>query len=110
MSILEEDRTEPEPFLNAARSYRAIEVPEKAEAILREGIEEHPENRELWDLWLNTCFTELKHIPAQLLNDLPGKQQDDYAGDVAWLLQQLAAGTPIRMNCGGDDLLACGIR
>jgi hypothetical protein len=83
-------------------------------------------DRRLWDAWLDVSCGDLKLTPAAVLAAfpmVPGREPPpeprnflerldaaesppppEYADDVRWLLAELAAGGPLRINCAGGVL------
>jgi serine/threonine protein kinase/tetratricopeptide (TPR) repeat protein len=95
----------PEVLVQLARSLRAAGQGEKARAVIRQALAGvSPHDKDFWDLWAATRLNESRDAPAEVLADLPS---DPAAGstatDLRWLLEQLAAGAPIRIRCGGEE-------
>jgi tetratricopeptide (TPR) repeat protein len=111
------DPERPEPPLHQARCLRAAGDPAGAERCLREAIERGVrESKDLWDLWLAVNVADLARSPATVLAALPSpgglpeaereaasSRSGGYHEDIVWLLERLAAGDSVRINCGGGE-------
>jgi tetratricopeptide (TPR) repeat protein len=111
------DPERPEPPLHQARCLCAAGDPAGAERCLREAIERGVrESKDLWDLWLAVNVADLARSPATVLAALPrpgglpdakreaaSSRSGGYHEDIVWLLERLAAGDSVRINCGGEE-------
>jgi len=107
----------PEPHLRRAESLRAAGEASRAGEELRAVLSRRGlRYADLWNLWLQISFVDLRRGPAEVLADLPKggpaigapprapiRIPSRYGEDVKWLLERLSAGEPARINCGGDD-------
>jgi tetratricopeptide (TPR) repeat protein len=107
----------PEPYLRRAESLRAEGDPAGAEKELRAVLGRRGlRYAELWNLWLAVSFVDLKRSPAEALAAVPDvasgfaaparapiRIPSLYGEDVRWLLERLAKGEPVRINCGGNE-------
>jgi len=66
--------------------------------------------RLLWNEWLRFQWTVLAKDTRAVLQSLPSAACDGYALDVRWLLEELAAGRSLRINCGGQAYNDCQSR
>lgn len=114
--LAKKDDRQPEPHLRIAECLRDAGDPASSIAYLRGLLSmRFPDDRALWDLWLALALDEAGGDPAKALAQFPRgdieeggaddgtrtKAQGTYAADVHWLLEALAAGEAIRVNCGG---------
>ncbi len=98
-------------------SLLALGRKEQARDRLRELLDSTcPGRREHWEAWLALKLAAGR-TPGDLLDALPCRsytgprgitpqQVHEYLDDVRWLLERLAAGEPIRINCGGVEIVA----
>ncbi|MCZ6793304.1 MAG: malectin domain-containing carbohydrate-binding protein, partial [Planctomycetota bacterium] len=102
--VLDLDRGRPEPYMNLAESLLAVNEPAAGEKVLRELLRqvEFPTPRD-WNRWLAFNFVHLGRNPAEMLEVLPDSGVTDYADDLRWLLERLAAREAIRINCSGVE-------
>ncbi len=91
-----------EPRLRIAERLRAAGEAAAAERELRTALEGGLDRRELWEAWAALAFRDLGWSPREALARLPAASSG-YAGDLRWLLEKLAAGEAVRLNCGGED-------
>jgi serine/threonine protein kinase/WD40 repeat protein len=104
------DRGAVEPLLRRMACYRHLGEPERAEALAREAIEagEILDAVRLWRAWLHVVLVGLRRSPAEALASLPREPRaapSGAAGDHRWLLDELARGGAVRINCGGGDVV-----
>jgi serine/threonine protein kinase/Tfp pilus assembly protein PilF len=113
--VLELDRSRPEPYVRLAEEHVRGGDPGKGEEVVRAGLEAGLTGHDsLWDLWLRLRLVDLAEDPREILaahrslapqaEGLTKRQKD-----VRWLLEKLAAGEPLRINCGGKDGTALGV-
>lgn len=95
-----------EPRLRLAEVLRAASQSSQAEEVLRAGLlagaradPKQVVDRRLSDQWLKILFVDLKRTPAEALAALPQGAPED----VRWLLDQLAAGEAVRIDCGAEE-------
>jgi hypothetical protein len=107
---VDRDDALPEPSLHLAECLRRAGDPAAAEEVLRESLEAHSTRcPALWSSWIEVVFRDLGRQARDALESLPlavdGRAVDaaSHGGDVLWVLERLAAGEPVRINCGGDD-------
>jgi hypothetical protein len=102
-----ENGDQPEPALRLAECLAAAGEAAAAEAVLREALRGSlARHDELWEAWLRTAFAHLGLAPAELLAMFPVRLHPSSRGraaDARWLLETLASGAPLRLNCGGGD-------
>jgi len=106
---------DPLPHLRLAECLRAAGEAKAAEAALRRAIEGGLEDcREVWDLWAAVSLADLKRNAAEILADYPkvpgvppaAPGERGPGADIRWLLEALARGDGIRIDCGGEDYVA----
>ncbi|MBI4607197.1 MAG: protein kinase [Planctomycetes bacterium] len=98
----------PEPHLRLAAALDAAGRPEEAEAALRRPLEDGASRREIWDAWLAVALARPGASARALLADFPcavrgAEDPQAYAEDARWLLEQLSAGEPLGIDCGGSQ-------
>jgi hypothetical protein len=93
-----------------ARAWEHLGDPSRADAILLEklGSLRGGDGLSLWDEWLRNSFLGVRRPAGEALSILrevvsEGKTAGGYVDDLEWLLERLAAGESIRINCGGKD-------
>jgi Flp pilus assembly protein TadD len=87
-----------------AESLREAGDTDEAEKVLREALETgEPENRDIWYLWLSVCLDDLRMSIDQTLAAFPRDTASGIAADLAWLLEAIKRGGPIRINCGASE-------
>jgi hypothetical protein len=115
--LVAEDSAAPEPALRLAQCLEALDRSPDAAGVLRGALERTPAAfaKALWDAWLRVSLVNLGRRPGELVEELPstranGEEIDgaspaepSYGGAVAWLLETLAKGEPLRINCGGVE-------
>jgi hypothetical protein len=86
---------------------------EEAQSVLREALKSlSTACPALWNLWVEIAFADLKWSAGELLDAFPSASEPmfdrlgDYRQDLQWLLNRLASGKAILMNCGGGDYRA----
>jgi tetratricopeptide (TPR) repeat protein len=106
-----------QPCLRLAACLRREGKLTEAEQVLRQALRSpSPLQQEdaLWDSWLKCHFADLgtEHREVLALHRLlgrPAEKPTQHQEDISWLLQRLAAGEEIRINCGGKDCEAGGV-
>lgn len=115
--ILEVDGEAFLPRFAMARSLLAAGRFSEAEAGLRKLLEEScPGKSEVWKVWLQLCWVDLRQTVEQIAARLPCGEPSvtsgefiaiahwDYSEDVLWLLEKLQRDEPIRIDCGGHGV------
>ena len=103
--LIEDGETSPEPRLRLVQCLASLGERPAAEELLRQAprdvLQGSPDS---WDLWLPVHLAVLGHAPGVLLNGLPAgcASPEDRRGDIRWLLDRLARGQPLRLDCGGE--------
>ncbi|MBI4600811.1 MAG: tetratricopeptide repeat protein, partial [Planctomycetes bacterium] len=94
----------PEPLLHLAECLRRAGDARGAEGELRDALARPPLSGadDLWRLWAAICFADLQRTPADMLASLPAEVHG-YGADLRWLLERLASGRAIRIDCGGEE-------
>ena len=94
----------PEPVLHAAECLRRAGRAEEAEGEIRRWLERPALSafEDVWRQWARICFVDLHRMPAQMLADFPADTRG-YGADLRWLVEQIASGKGIRINCGGME-------
>ncbi len=105
-ALVEAGATGPKPLLRLAECLRAAGDTARAERVLRDAIAGcPPDARNLWEAWAVFAIDVLGIEGA--FAAFPGKEGERCAGDEAeailWLLGELGARRPIRINCGGGE-------
>jgi hypothetical protein len=98
-------------MLRLAESLRATGRADEAEGVVRNAIEHRfAKEPAFWGLWLALALDDLELSPAQARARMPFADRAEtaprsraYPADVAWILDELAAGNAIRINCGGAE-------
>ncbi len=106
--VLAADTAHVEPFLRLADALAQLGHHARAEAELRRALESgHSKRETVWDEWLAAAFNaemDVERLAAEFprgevdLTELPHSARDAH-----WLLEQLAAGKSLRINCGARD-------
>jgi tetratricopeptide (TPR) repeat protein len=99
------------PVRALAECLRAANKAGEAECIVRGAIEQRfAGEAPLWGLWLSLALADLGYAPAQARASMPFHDRPEiapdsraYPADAAWILDALAAGTSLRINCGGSE-------
>lgn len=97
-----------EPIRALVESLRALGELPAAEKEARAALEgRFFEDGQLWEQWLAMNFVDLSRSPADVLASIPrnvvSEPLQGYPAELVWLLEQLEAGTGVRLNCGGGD-------
>ncbi|MBL8813977.1 MAG: protein kinase [Planctomycetaceae bacterium] len=111
-SIIDDRETGPETVLHCAECLLELGQPEQAHKVLHASLtRDQVASPDVWNLWLQVGFHDLKLTPQQLLDSMPANQPRP-SGDkphrhhVVQLLTTLTASKPVRFNCGGDHYIA----
>lgn len=107
------DQTSPEPFFRLAECLYAQGEFEEAEEVLRKALKHLSVHcPDLWNLWITIAFRDLKWSSREALSVFPAAPEPtidyfaSYGQDLLWLLNRLASGKPVLINCGGTDYQA----
>ena len=97
-----------EPVLRRMACHRALGESQQAADLARAAIKDGDvlENGRLWRAWIKTMLVDLRRSPSEAIAELPRSASADAssaAEDHKWLLEQLAAGQPLRIHCGGGE-------
>jgi tetratricopeptide (TPR) repeat protein len=104
VAALEEE--EIEPLLRLAGCLRAAGRSPEAAARLRGALEGGFAAKSLlWTRWAAVSLADLGLAPGDLLRALPEGAGGE---DLRWLLERLAAGEALRINCGGPEHAGAG--
>jgi tetratricopeptide (TPR) repeat protein len=105
-AALSADGYQPLPVLRLAEvllaSGNAPGAEEVLHAALSEGLVGDPG---LWDCWIAVSLAHLGRTPGAILADYPVAEGEGgpVGEDIRWVMDRLAAGETIRINCGGGD-------
>ncbi len=99
------------PVYRLAESLRDANQAAEAERTIRKAIEaKFAKEPALWGLWLSLSLVDLGLSPRQARERMPfagrpetAPRSRSYPGDIAWVLDSLAAANGIRINCGGAE-------
>ncbi len=106
-----------EPVLRIAECHAGMDHPSEAEKFLRDALRtSQGSNVRLWEAWFELAVNRLGWKPAEVLAAMPDAGGEalsrgvNRAADLRWVLRELAAGGPLRIDCGGVDHRSGGIR
>ncbi len=93
------EESEPHPFLRLSEALALSGAPrvdvEAAFLSAQGSAREHP-------VWLASALITIHRSPKEILEELPESTQE-FMKDTRWILEQLAAGHAIHINCGGKE-------
>jgi tetratricopeptide (TPR) repeat protein len=94
----------PLPILHLAGCLRGLGDPSGAENRLRSAlVVSFAASRDVWELWVTVSRKDLGRQPDAILASWPAALDGGGpGGDVRWLLERLARGEAIRIDCGSD--------
>jgi serine/threonine protein kinase/Flp pilus assembly protein TadD/DNA-directed RNA polymerase specialized sigma24 family protein len=105
------DGAQAEPFLRLAAASEEVREAEEAEAVLRGALASELRRSEAaWRAWWDLVHGKLGLGPKEALRRFPRSDDLDvdelkcFPADLHWLIQEMCAGHPIRINCGGQNL------
>jgi hypothetical protein len=108
---LKADGAQAEPFLRLAAASEEMGEVEEAEAVIREALASGLRRSEAaWRAWWDLVHGKLGLGPKEALRCFPGSEDLDvdelkcFPADLHWLIGEMCAGHPIRINCGGQNL------
>ncbi len=109
------DRSRPEPWVRIAESLVELNRPAEGESRLRAVLGTTiADDANLWDLWWRLSVVDLKRSAAEVRDAFPVKgsggagMEMGRGEDLRWVLEQLVAGGPVRINAGGGEERCAG--
>ncbi|MCA9060100.1 MAG: hypothetical protein KDA85_16445, partial [Planctomycetaceae bacterium] len=107
-TLVSGEQAGPETLLHYAECEQSLSHASEAANLLRENLLRNSiASPDVWNRWLQISFRDLALTPQQVLQQMPAPPPRKTAEQtseqqVRWLLEQLVAGNPIRVNCGGE--------